>query len=192
VTREELDALARYYHHLQNEHERSSPESAARREFEERLLSVRERFERVLEEWVRDEDVRDAWLEHLKNRAPKPDGPPSIVPLAYQGVSETSGSVLEIRGGGDELEARIDGALVERVVAEKDLAKDRPFPLRFEGQKFRETFNASVEALAALRDIVDNGGRPPWEHASQLLADGLIDVHFDLTPRGRRALAAPA
>lgn len=187
--REELDALAHYYHHLRNEHERSSPESSVRRELEDRLLRVRERFERVLEEWVPDEDLRAAWLEHLKNRAPRPDGPEPIEPLVYQGVSETSGSVLELRGSADELEARIDGALVGRVVAEKDLAKDRPFPFRFEGQEFRETFNVSDEALAALRDFVDDGGHPPWEHAAELLAAGLIDVHFDLTPRGRRALA---
>jgi hypothetical protein len=189
--REELDALAHYYHHLQNEHERSQPEGAVRRELEDRLLRARERFERIVEEWVDDPDLRAAWLEHVKNRAPKPDGPPAIDPLVYQGVSASSGSVLEIHGRVGELEARIDGTLVGRVVAEKDLAKDRPFPFRFEGQEFRETFNVSDEALSALRDFVAENGHPPWEHASELLADGLIDVHFDLTPRGRRALAEP-
>ena len=45
-----------------------------------------------------------------------------------------------------------------------------------------------VEQLA-LADFLERGESPPWEHASELLEDGLIDVHFALTPRGHRALA---
>jgi hypothetical protein len=108
--REELDALAHHYHHLRNEHERARPESAVRRELEDRLLEVRERLDRVLEEWVPDEELRDEWRAYLHNRRPEPSRPPATRPLVFQGRSE-------------------------------------------------------------------------------LLADGLIDVHFDLTPRGRRAVA---
>jgi hypothetical protein len=53
--REELEALARHYHHLQNEYKPAPPDSARRRRLEDRLLDVRERFDRVLEEWVPDD-----------------------------------------------------------------------------------------------------------------------------------------
>ena len=37
---EMLEALARRYHHLQNEHQRAAPESGTRRRIEERLFDV--------------------------------------------------------------------------------------------------------------------------------------------------------
>ena len=62
---------------------------------------------------------------------------------------------------------------------------------RWDGKEIAETFNASEEALTALARLrYDPDSSPPWEYASELLADGLIDVHFDLTPRGKRALAS--
>ena len=187
--REELDALAHYYHHLRNEHERARPESAVRRELEDRLLEVRERLERVLEEWVPDTELRDEWRAYLHNRRPEPSGPPAIRPLLFQGRSD-AGSIVEIRRKGDEVEVEVDGALVERIAGEKDFLVDRPgFRFRVNGTEFEETFSASSAAVRALAEFRDRGGTPPWEHASELLADGLIDVHFDLTPRGRRALA---
>jgi hypothetical protein len=188
--REELDSLTHYYHHLRNEHERADPESSTRRRLEDRLLEVRERFERLLEEWVPDPELREAWREYLRNRRPEPSEPPAIRPLVFQGRSEVAGSTVEVRRKGDEFQVEVDGALLERVAAQKDLSVTTPaLRFRLNGTEFEETFDASPEALRALADIVDQGGSPPWEHASELLADGLIDVHFDLTPRGRRALA---
>lgn len=188
--REELQALVRHYHHLQNEHQRASPEGGVRRRIEDRLLETRSRFDRLLAEWVPDEELRRAWLEHLHNRAPEPEGPPAIRPLVFRGLSE-AGSVVEVRGKqGDELELRIDGALVERIAAEKDFAsKVAPLRVKLNGGWVEETFGAPEEALDALAEFLD-GGAPPWEHASDLLADGLIDTNLSLTPRGHRALAA--
>lgn len=189
--REELEALAKHYHHLQNEHKRASPNSGVRRRIQDRQLEVRERFDRVLEELVPDEDLQRAWRNHLHNRVPAPPGPPAIQPLVFKGVSEESGSIVEIRDLGDELEVRVDGALVERVAGYKDFASAGP-PLRWHlnGSEFVETFSASGEGLNALADFLDDGKPPPWQHASELLADGLINVHFGLTPRGRRALSS--
>lgn len=188
--REELESLVRYYHHLQNEHKRAPIESGMRRRIEERLLEVRERFDRLLVEWVPEEDLRRAWWEHLHHRAPEPPGPAPIQPLVFRGVSE-AGSIVEIRGRkGEELEVWVDGALLERIAGEKDFASTAPglrFPLN--GTEVNETFAARPEALQALLDFLDDGKSPPWEYASELLADGLVDVHFALTPRGRRALA---
>jgi hypothetical protein len=189
--REELEALARHYHHLQVEHQNAAPGSAIRRRLEDRLLEVRERFERLLAEWVPDEELREAWNAYLDHHAPEPPGPPAIRPLVFRGVSPESGSVLEIRGKGDDLEAAVDGAVVERIAAEKDFAARTPFfRFRLNGSEFEETFSASPEALRALAAFLDEeGSSPPWEYASELLADGLVDLHFALTPRGRRALA---
>src|SRR5918999_1325281 len=159
--REELDALVHHYYHLRNEHERADPESSTRRR-----------------------------LEDTRRRGRAPREPRAIRPLVYQGRSKVSGSIVEVRRKGDELLVEVDGTLLERVAAEKDLAEPTPaLRFRVNGTEFEETFNASPEALRSLADFLGQGGSPPWEHASELLADGLIDVHFDLTPRGRRALA---
>jgi hypothetical protein len=187
--RELLEALARQYHHLQNEHKQFPEGSTMRRRIGERLLDVRERFDRVLDEWVDDDDLRESWRRHLHNRAAVPEGPPPIRPLAFRGVSD-AGSVAEIRGrNGDDLDVVVDGSLVERIAARKDLSRDVPSTFRVDGFEFRETFAASADALQALDEFLAGGGSPPWEHATELLADGLIDTHFDLMPRGRRALA---
>jgi hypothetical protein len=186
--REELEALARHYHHLQNEHKRARPDGTVRRQIEARLMQTRARFDRLLDEWVPEPQLRDAWRQYLHHRAPEPEGPPAVQPLVFRGVSD-AGSLVEIRGKGDELEVKVDGTTVERVAAEKDFAVDRPvLRFRLNRSEAEETFSASLEALRALANFVENGGSPPWEYASELLADGLIDVHFALTTRGRRAL----
>jgi hypothetical protein len=187
---EELDALSRHYHHLQVEHQSAQPESSPRRHIEDKLLRVRERFDRVLEEWVPDEELRVAWRAYLDHHGPEPDGPPAIEPVVFRGRSEVTGSIVELRGRSDDLRVEVDGALVERVEAEKDFAGTGPVRFRLNENDYDEIFAASEEALDALAEFLEQGDSPPWEHASELLADGLIDVHFALTPRGHRALAA--
>jgi len=191
--REELQALAHDYHHLQNEHKQAAVGSSQRRRIEERLLDVRERFDRVLEEWVPDEELRRAWTEYLHYDAPIPAGPSAIRPLVFYGVTG-AGSVVEVRGRKDEeLEVWVDGSLLERIDADKDLlGVTSPAVLRFDGFEAEERFTASPGAIEALADFLDDGKPPPWDHASELLADGLIDIHFAVTPRGRRALAQAA
>ncbi len=189
---EVLAALAHEYHHVQNELKREPPESAARRRLEDRLLDVRERFDRLLAEWVEEPGLREEWEQHLHNRAPAPAGPPPIAPIVFRGRAEVSGSVVELRGKrGDEYEVVVDGSVAERIVA-NDLPSDGPYRFRLDGtaNEFDELFDVSPEALEALRRFTADGGSPPWDHAPELLSDGLIDTHAGLTPRGRRALAA--
>jgi hypothetical protein len=191
--REELRTLVRYYRHLQNEHHRAPVDSAPRRRIEDKLLDVRQRFERVLDEWVPEEELRRAWWEHLHYRAPEPDGPPEIQPLVFAGRSDLTGSVVEIRGKQrEELEVVVDGAPIERIDADEDFnVTVVPVRFRLNANEFVEFFSASPEALQALADFVGvENQSPPWDFAAELLADGLIDTHFGLTPRGRRALAA--
>ena len=159
-----------------------------RRRIERRLLDVRERFDCVLEEWVPDGDLTRAWRDHLHYRAPQPDGPPPIEPLVFTGRSE-AGSVAEVREHANgELHLIIDGSPTERLVdatfaAETSMSLIRPNRLPFE-----ETFRAPARALDELASYLREDRSPPWDAAGELLADGLIDVHFALTPRGRRAL----
>jgi len=189
--REELESLVHSYYHLRNEHKQAAPESSMRRGIEDRMHAVRERFERVLSEWVPEEELQEAWRAHIENRGPAPAEPVAIQPVLFRGVSD-AGSVVEIRRrSGEELEVRVDGALIERIEGEKDFqVTGHPVRFRLGGIEVGETFAASSEALEALADYVDGSGAPPWEHAQELLADGLIDTHFGLMPRGRRALHA--
>jgi hypothetical protein len=192
--REELEALARRYHHVHNEVERSHPESSTRRKLENEILDVRERFDRLLEEWVPDESLREEWQEYLHNHVAQPAEPEGIEPLVFRGRNE-AGSTVEVRGARDEFGVWVDGTLQERIGAEKDLSVSSPaLRFRWSGQEIEETFTASPEALRALADYRADPERvpPPWDYASELLADGLIDVHFDLTARGRRAVEREA
>jgi hypothetical protein len=188
--REELAALVHQYQHLHNELEREKPEGSTWRELEDRVQDVRQRFDRLLEEWVPDEELREQWREYIHGRRPEPDEPDPIEPLAFQGLTD-AGSVVQVLGQADEYQVWVDGSLQERIAARKDLSVDKPvLHFRWDNKEIPETFNASedaLNALAAYRD--DRDASPPWEHASELFADGLIDVHFDLTPRGKRATA---
>jgi hypothetical protein len=68
------------------------------------------------------------------------------------------------------------------------ITENRAAVFRLDGTEFREVSDANRSALGALRNFSASGGDPPWEHASALLTDGLVDINFALTARGRRAL----
>lgn len=188
--REELDALARRYHDLQRTHQEDHPGSSPRRHAEDELLDVRERIDRLLDEWVHDDEVRQSWRSYLEHHAPAPAEPGAIHSLLFRGVSDALSVATVRRAPDDTLAVEIDGKLDERIVAEKDLAVTvPPLELRLDDRRFAETFDVSAEALDALRDFLEEGGSPPWDYASELLEDGLIDVNFGTTPRGRRSLA---
>jgi len=187
--REELEALTHFYLHLHNELERTKPGSSIRRKTEDRLLDVREQFDRLLDEWVDDDELRERWREHLHTHGPAPAEPKGIPQLVFRGEND-AGSVVEVRPDGNELRVFVDGSLLERVDPRRDLASRVPgLVFHLDGFQFRETFAAPPEALQALTAFLEDG-EPPWEHVSELLGDGLIDAHLGLTPRGRRALAA--
>jgi hypothetical protein len=143
------------------------------------MLDVRERFERLLDEWVPETDLVERWRAHLHNRSPEPAGPPPIDALIFRGVND-AGSIAEIRRRGGELRVTVDRTLTERLSA-ADLPADWFRVFRVSETEFRETFSASEDALRE--------GGPPWDAAEELLGDGLVDVHFAVSPRGRRALA---
>jgi len=186
--REQLEALARNYHHVESEHERAHPDGSVRHHLEQRLQDQRERFEHLLAACVPDEQGRRAWRAYLHHRGAAPPGPPAADPLLFRGRSE-AGSVVEIRKDrSSELAVAVDGRLVERLPVEHVPIAEGPAVFRLDGTDFQESFAAPDRAVRALRQFLSAGGRPPWDHASELLSDGLIDVNFGLTERGRRAL----
>jgi len=66
-----------------------------------------------------------------------------------------------------------------------------PGRLQFVDQSFEEVLEAPTDAVDSLRaHVADPSGDPPWEWAASLFEDGLIDIHFSLTDRGRRLLGA--
>jgi hypothetical protein len=188
--REELEALVRHYHHVESEHERAHPQGSVRRHLELRLDHDRRRFEHLLAEYVPDESTRRAWRDFLHHRGGEPSGPPAIRPMVFKGRSE-AGSVLEARRDpSGNLVVEVDGQLVEKLEGPTTpISQGRPAVFRLDRTEFREEFDAEPGALQALRRFRASGGDPPWDHASALLADGLIDVDFASTARGRRALA---
>ena len=187
--REELEALVRHYHHVESEHERAHPLGSVRRHLQLRLDHDRRRFEHLLAEYVPDETTRRAWREFLHHRGGEPSGPRAVRPVVFKGRSD-AGSVLEARGEpSGELVVEVDGQLMERLDGPTiQIGDGHPAVFRLDGSEFREEFDAGPGARA-LRSFRASGGEPPWEHASPLLSDGLIDVDLALTARGRRALA---
>jgi hypothetical protein len=199
--REELEALVHRYRHLTNEHHRAAPGTSARRRHEARVVDVRNRFERRLAEWVSDPELQDAWRAFLENDGPEPGEPQPVVPLVFRGRGEVSGSVVEVRGGAGEYAVEVDGTLIERIDADKDFAvRHGPVRFRVVEQEYVEFFaapDAALEALAAYREDPEPAPwedvqTPPWDHAADLLEDGLVGVRFDITPRGHRALGPAA
>jgi hypothetical protein len=189
--REELEALAHAYHLVEAELGRLEAADPQRRELEEELLRIHERFERVLEDSVRDDGLGDRWHAHLHLRAAVPDEPSPADTVVFRGASDT-GSVVEVRRHGDTLEVRVDGEPAEGLADPEELRTRRPgLTVRVGDTEFHETFEASAPAVHALAEYVETRGKPPWEHTAELLEDGLVDPGFEITPRGRRAIPTP-
>ena len=193
-SRRELELLVAEYRHLRSEHERAGEGSRARRHLQDRLLELSGRLDRLLEVWVAEEETREAWRAHLHHgdRAPAEPGE-SLPMLVFRGRSQ-AGSMAEVRERPDgDCDVYVDGGLVERAELGDDLTHDLPCTLRLDGLEFDEVFDVSAEALAAAKEyFAAPAGRPPWQQARELVADGIVDTTFALTPRGRRALARGA
>ena len=189
----ELGGLAMAYHHLEAEHRAAGRGGSARRHLHRRLLDIGRSFERDLTEWVSDEAARAQWRTHIYHGGPSPAaGPVEGRVLGFRGRSD-AGSVIELREHeGGEYEVVVDGASAGRVAARGELeSKAGRHSFSFEGVEFREVFAAGPDALAALaRFVADPATELPWRYAPELVADGLVDIHLGLTPRGRRALVA--
>lgn len=185
---EELEEIVEQYRHARSEHQRAGREGRVRRHLKARLDELEERFERLLALLPLDEQERAAWRARLHDGPPLPSPVPAEPTLLFRGRSQ-GGSVIEIRADADRgATVMVDGVPVERLVGEPE---GGVFELG--DQSFEEVFEASPEAREALGAwVFGPAGPPPWEHAAELIADGLVDRHFGLTARGRRAVQGPA
>ncbi len=189
-----LRALGREYRHLAKEHERKRQSGATRRRVGADMARASDRIERLLSHWVSEPDLQAAWRDHLYHGAPEPDGPYFTPPPSFRGLDETGAAIL-LRPEPDGETLYVGGALLSRGIApwEVEATTGEEDEVRIGGRVCREVFDASEEAVAALRALraAPAGAEPPWQYARELFEDGLIDAEFSLTPRGRRRLREP-
>jgi hypothetical protein len=183
----ELAALTHEYQHIKNDHHQATADGQARR-LHARLAELEQRCEHLIAHLVQDESERRLWRERLYHGGPAPQA--ASIPrltLVFKGRSDI-GSLAEVHAHPEgRYHVRIDGALLKRIPW--DLSGP---PFVIEGIEYHEVFQSSPEALSALGAYVsDPRGEPPWRYAIELMEDHLVDLHFSLLPRGRRALALP-
>jgi hypothetical protein len=192
VSRDELEAIVREARRVKAEHGRAGRESTARRQLQRRLAELEGQLERLLGEWVADAEVRRAWRRHLRGDGPEPPLPLPLARIVFRGRSDAGSVVVVTEAAAGLLDVEVDGTLVERIAAGREFGNGRaPHVFVVGSVSFREEFASSRAAVAALRAFAEGGAPPPpWRHAAELAADGLVDRHFALTARGRRALVS--
>lgn len=188
-----LTRLGSEYRHFKQEHDREPVDHPTRRVLEGKIRRLGERFEQILSEWIQDEELRRQWIQYRQGDGPPPDGPSIATPPEFKGLTD-AGSQVEIRptedGGHDIL---VDGRIESHESVPWYLDPDLIEPIEIGARTCRETFDAPPEAVQALAAFLTTPeAEPPWPWARALLADGLIDYNFSLTPRGQRRLGKHA
>ncbi len=185
----ELSELVREIRHLEGERARQPDDGRWRRRQGARLAELVDRFELVVERWVPEAEDREAWRRAVhQGGAPPPLELPDEPPPLYVGRSD-DGVRIDVRPSRD-------GRLVVRMGEDVLLRDPTGFPeapgaLEIAGRAYPEIVEVSTEALEALRRWVETAREgPPWPWARTLYADGLVDEHLSLTPRGHRVLEA--
>lgn len=187
----QLERIVREVHRLRNQGKQEGPtEDSNRRHLGHELETLEDRFEILLTR-IDDDDLRERWRAHLHNRAPRPDQHelPLIPPLLFKGRAEDGATVVAVEKPDGMVEIRVDGAVARRSMRGVELIHERgALPkLALEGRHVTEVFDAPEAALDALLDFTSGERRePPWEHLRPLLEEGLVDMTFGLTERGRR------
>jgi protein required for attachment to host cells len=119
---------------------------------------------------------------------PPPPASPSSPPL-FKGITE-SGTKVEVRPSSDGgTDIVVDGTVQRHETVPWHLDPDMMEPFVIGPYRCREVFEAPEEAFEALDAFHgERGAEPPREWRQPLVDDGIINEHFALTPRGRRAL----
>ncbi len=191
-----LDELARDYHQLHSQRQargQGGEGNAAHRHLGQKMADLAARFERLVQHWVDDAALAEAWRRHLVGGAPQPDGPDLAEPPFFRGRTE-AGARIEVRRApdGEAYEIFSDGTRIARESGPWEVEAEAMQPVTIAGQTCLDSNDASPQAIAALRDFLARpGAEPPWRFARELYEDGLIDIDFALTARGRRCLARP-
>lgn len=191
-SRDEFLLLVDAFHHERETHRRAAPGTHARSAAAARLRDLDAAFERRLRAWAADERLRQAWRKTLHHGAPAPHEPGPLPKVAFRGRSDAGSEAVAFAGADGMVDLHIDGTLARRLPSLALTTRGGHATLEIDGLPvFEERFAAPRAAREALDAWVSHpDGAPPWLHAAALVTDGLIDRHFALTPRGRRALAA--
>jgi hypothetical protein len=184
-----LAELGHQYRHFQQEHEREGTRSATRHTLDIKMQRLAERFMRLLSRWVQDEELRVAWNVYFYEGGSSPSEPKIASPPAFKGIAE-SGSSIEVRASDDGgYDVVVDGTVESHEDFPWHLDSHVIEPIQIGQHVCRETGEASPEALRALAAfLVTPEAEPPWRWLRTLFEDGLVDVNFSLTSRGRRRL----
>lgn len=185
----QLTQLGDEYRHVRDAHEQENAGGATRRRLEQDMHRIVERFERLLERWVHEDELRAAWRSYLYDGADLPDGPELAPPPLFRGRTD-AGALIEIYvaddGGYDLL---FDGAHVKHHEIPWHLDPELIDPVQIGEWSCHEIFAAPDRAIAALEEFFASDVPPPWSWVETLYEDGLIDADFGLTPRGARRLS---
>lgn len=183
-----LRTLGDAYRHVEQEHHREpSSREAGRRRLANQMSELEGHFERILAEWITDEALRESWRAFLRGRGAAPDEPQITPPPLFKGRTD-AGTLVEIRRARDGHDIVIDGARSDHSSVPWQLDPETRGPVRIGAHACEETFDAPPAALDALTEFLAGRADPPWQWASELLEDGLIDPELALTPRGHRCL----
>lgn len=188
-----LRKLGDEYRHVAQEHRRHPPRSATRRRLEGKLQGLQDHFERLLDEWVTEPDLRGRWRDFLRGQASAPDEPRLPPPPLFKGKTD-AGVAVELRPAATGYEILVDGARVDHSEVPWHLEPDMHGRVQIGEHACEEAFDAPPDAVRALDELLAGRAPPPWRWARELIEDGLIDAELALTPRGRRCLdrARPA
>ena len=185
-----LRELASNYRHLKGEHRREGEQGNWRRHLEKQMEELEQKFETLLARWVPDKESQTIWHNYLHRGGSVPeDALVREVPV-FLGRSRLN-SLIEVRESDQgDYEVMVDGTQVQRLPPTFSFG-DSPYrTLSLVNQEWTEITLVSEPALQALKHYVEfSTGTPPWQWARMLYTDGLIDLNFGLTSRGRRVLS---
>lgn len=188
---EALRELAHRFRHAKNEVKDDPPAGREHRVHVDRVQDLRHEFENVLQHWVKDDALREAWRAHLQNQGPAPDAPEVEPPPSFKGRSG-NGSILRIVPQPDNsCRLLVDGAVTKQILDRLELGADPLQSVRVGDSDFEEIADAPREALDRLVAYAeDPGAGAPWDWVWELYKEGLVDPTLALTDRGRRLLAS--
>ena len=182
---QQLEQIAWEFRHVRHSHQHEGRNGTWRRNMGGRLDDLEDRFNTLLQRWICDDTAREGWRQHLHRGEAHPDDDLVTQPPLFVGVSSTPAEIRLYPRAGGGYDVFIDGARADR--APSALTFPASGQLRMLDQSWEEISLAPEPALRALREYCAAGsGEPPWQYARELYANGLIDVNFGLTPRGRR------
>lgn len=186
---DQLESIVAEFRHLRGEFRNESEIGSWRRTHGAQLGDLERRFETLLSRWVDEESRRAAWRRHLHEGASAPDDDLEPTPPIYLGSAENGSQIVVRPRDGRECDVFVDGKRVDSVSIRFNFGTHQS-RLRLADREWEEESRAPSTALEALRRHTAHAhGEPPWEWARALFADGLIDVNFSLTDRGRRFMS---